>query len=143
MDQGAMGRSGTHRLQGGGFGRRRQKRRALHDLRCDDRLAHPERALRRTPHGDNSIFSLNEIDHFGDDGIDYAANNITITHNTIHDNFDIGDGNHEDAMQGQNGPLLRGIPYNAFSNPDRQQPGDPTDRSQARVCDLPARHRRL
>jgi parallel beta-helix repeat protein len=66
--------------------------------------------------GNNSIFSHNEIDHFGDDGIDYAASNISITHSYIHDNFDIGDGNHEDAMQGQNGPLLRGLPYNAFSN---------------------------
>ena len=66
--------------------------------------------------GNNSIFSANEIDHFGDDGIDYGASNISITHNTLHDNFDIGDGNHEDAMQGQNGPLLRGVPYNHFSN---------------------------
>jgi hypothetical protein len=66
--------------------------------------------------GNNSIFSHNEIDHFGDDGIDYGASNISITHSYIHDNFDIGDGNHEDAMQGQNGPLLRGIPYNHFSN---------------------------
>jgi hypothetical protein len=66
--------------------------------------------------GNNSILSHNEIDHFGDDGIDYAANNISITHNYIHDNFDIGDGNHEDVAQGQNGPLLRGIPYNHFSN---------------------------
>jgi hypothetical protein len=66
--------------------------------------------------GNNSIFSANEIDHFGDDAIDYGASNILITHNTLHDNFDIGDGNHEDAMQGQNGPLLRGVPYNHFSN---------------------------
>jgi Right handed beta helix region len=66
--------------------------------------------------GNNSIFSHNEIDHFGDDAIDYAASNISMTHNTIHDNLDIGDGNHEDVMQGQNGPLLRGVPYNAFSN---------------------------
>ena len=66
--------------------------------------------------GNNSLFSHNELDHFGDDGIDYAASNISLTHNSIHDNFDIGDGNHEDAMQGQNGPLLRGVPYNAFSN---------------------------
>ncbi len=64
----------------------------------------------------NSLFSLNQIDHFGDDGIDYAASNISITHNYIHDNLDLGDGNHPDAMQGQNGPLLRGVPYNAFSN---------------------------
>ena len=66
--------------------------------------------------GNNSMLSHNEIDHFGDDGIDYGANNISITHNYIHDNFDIGDGNHEDVMQGQNGPLLRGVPYNHFSN---------------------------
>ena len=38
--------------------------------------------------GNNSIFSHNEIDHFGDDGIDYGASNISITHNYIHDNFD-------------------------------------------------------
>ena len=66
--------------------------------------------------GNNSLLSHNEIDHFGDDGIDYGASNLAITHNCIHDNFDIGDGNHEDAMQGQNGPLLTGVPYNAFSN---------------------------
>ena len=46
------------------------------------------------------LFSNNQIDHFGDDGIDYGANNLAITHNNIHDNLDIGDGNHEDAMQG-------------------------------------------
>jgi hypothetical protein len=67
----------------------------------------------------NSLFSLNQIDHFGDDGIDYAANNLAITHNNIHDNLDLGDGNHEDAMQGQNGPL-GGRPLNSvlqtFSN---------------------------
>ena len=66
--------------------------------------------------GNNSTFSHNELDHFGDDGIDYAASNISITHNFIHDNFDVGDGNHEDAMQGQIGPLAKGVPYNAFSN---------------------------
>ena len=66
--------------------------------------------------GNNSLFSNNEIDHFADDAIDYGANNLSITHNTIHDNFEVGDGNHPDAMQGQNGPLRRGIPYNAFSN---------------------------
>jgi parallel beta helix pectate lyase-like protein len=66
--------------------------------------------------GNNSTFSNNELDHFGDDGIDYGANNISITHNYIHDNFDIADGNHEDVAQGQNGPLLRGVPYNHFSN---------------------------
>ena len=53
------------------------------------------------------VFSNNQIDHFGDDGIDYAASNLAITKNNIHDNLDIGDGNHEDAMQGQIGLLPR------------------------------------
>jgi hypothetical protein len=65
--------------------------------------------------GNNSLFTNNVIDHFGDDGIDYAANNLAITHNTIHDNLAI-DSNHEDAMQGQNGPLPTGVAFNAFSN---------------------------
>jgi parallel beta-helix repeat protein len=66
--------------------------------------------------GNNSLLSHNEIDHFGDDGIDYGANNIAMTHNSIHDNFDVGDSNHEDVAQGQNGPLQRGVVYNSFSN---------------------------
>jgi parallel beta-helix repeat protein len=66
--------------------------------------------------GNNTLFSHNEIDHFGDDAMDYGASNLAITHNSIHDGFDIGDGNHEDAMQGQTGPLRKGVPYNAFSN---------------------------
>ena len=66
--------------------------------------------------GNKLLFTNNVIDHFGDDGIDYAANNLAITHNTIHDNLDLADGNHDDAMQGWNGPLLRGISYNHFSN---------------------------
>ena len=64
----------------------------------------------------NSLFTNNVIDHFGDDGIDYAASNLAITHNTLHDNLDMGDGNHEDAMQGQNGPLAAGVALNFFSN---------------------------
>jgi Right handed beta helix region len=64
----------------------------------------------------NLLFTNNVIDHFGDDGIDYAANNIAITHNTIHDNLNVGDGNHEDAMQGQIGPLAAGAALNYFSN---------------------------
>jgi parallel beta-helix repeat protein len=63
----------------------------------------------------NTLISGNEIDHFAADGLDYAANNLAITHNYEHDNFTI-DANHEDAMQGQNGPLAAGVSYNAFSN---------------------------
>ena len=47
-----------------------------------------------------TLFSGNEIDHFGDDGIDYGASELTITKNYVHDNLDIADGNHNDAMQG-------------------------------------------
>ena len=64
----------------------------------------------------NLLFTNNVIDHFGDDGIDYAANNLAITHNTLHDNLNVGDGNHEDAMQGQNGALPAGAALNYFSN---------------------------
>ena len=66
--------------------------------------------------GNSSLFTNNVIDHFGDDAIDYAANNLAITHNTVHDNLNIGDGNHDDAMQGQNGPLVPDVAFNAFSN---------------------------
>jgi hypothetical protein len=64
----------------------------------------------------NSLFSLNQIDHFGDDGIDYGASNLAITHNYLHDNFDVGDGNHEDAMQGVIGPHAPGVAVNHFQN---------------------------
>ena len=49
------------------------------------------------------LFSGNEIDHFGDDGIDYAASNILITKNYIHDALDLGNGAHWDGMQGYPG----------------------------------------
>jgi hypothetical protein len=62
------------------------------------------------------LFSNNQIDHFGDDGIDYAASDVAITGNSIHDNLDIGDGNHEDAMQGQVGFLPAGATLNRFQN---------------------------
>jgi hypothetical protein len=62
------------------------------------------------------LFSNNQIDHFGDDGIDYAASNLAITHNSVHDNLDVGDGNHEDAMQGQAGFLAPGATVNHFQN---------------------------
>jgi Right handed beta helix region len=61
-----------------------------------------------------TLFSGNEIDHFGDDGIDYAASNLTMTNNYIHDNLILGDGNHPDAMQGQIGVLAAGATVNTF-----------------------------
>ena len=63
----------------------------------------------------NSLVSYNEIDHFAADGIDIGANNIEISHNSEHDNQGI-DSNHEDALQGQNGPRAAGIIFNKFSN---------------------------
>jgi hypothetical protein len=51
----------------------------------------------------NMLFSGNEIDHFGDDGIDYATSNILITKNYIHDALDLGNGAHPDGMQGYPG----------------------------------------
>ncbi len=62
------------------------------------------------------VFANNQIDHFGDDGIDYAASNLAITRNNLHDNLDIGDGNHEDAMQGLTGYLAPGATVNHFQN---------------------------
>ena len=62
------------------------------------------------------VFSNNQLDHFGDDGIDYAASNLAITKNDIHDNLNIGDGNHEDAMQGVIGILTPGTTVNHFQN---------------------------
>ena len=62
------------------------------------------------------LFANNQIDHFGDDGIDYAASNLAITRNDLHDNLDIGDGNHEDAMQGVIGILAPGAAVNYFKN---------------------------
>jgi hypothetical protein len=62
------------------------------------------------------VFSNNQLDHFGDDGIDYAASNLAITKNNIHDNLNIGDGNHPDAMQGQIGILATGATVNYFQN---------------------------
>lgn len=66
--------------------------------------------------GNNTLFAGNEIDHFGDDGIDYAGNNLAIVRNDEHDNFDVGDANHEDAMQGQIGPKASTVAFNKFSN---------------------------
>jgi hypothetical protein len=62
------------------------------------------------------VFSNNQIDHFGDDGIDYATSDLVITKNDIHDNLNIGDDNHEDAMQGQIGLLASGATVNYFKN---------------------------
>jgi hypothetical protein len=51
----------------------------------------------------NMLFSGNEIDRFGDDGIDYVASNILISKNYIHDDLNLGKGAHMDGMQGYPG----------------------------------------
>ncbi len=56
----------------------------------------------------SDVFERNQIDHFGDDGIDLGASNLTIAANYIRDNLNIGDGNHEDAIQGFEGQLPAG-----------------------------------
>jgi hypothetical protein len=66
--------------------------------------------------GNNSLATANEVDHFGDDGTDYAGSNIALTKNNIHDNFSVNDGNHPDAMQGIIGGSEPPGSYNAFSN---------------------------
>ena len=53
--------------------------------------------------GDNMLVTGNEIDHFGDDGIDYGASNILITKNYIHDPMQWNIGAHIDGMQGYPG----------------------------------------
>lgn len=65
---------------------------------------------------DHTLFSNNQVDHFGDDGIEYGASNLAITHNDVHDNLDVGDGNHEDGMQGVIGILPAGVAVNHFQN---------------------------
>jgi len=52
---------------------------------------------------DNMLVDGNTIDNFGDDAIVFAANNLVISHNKITNAHDIGDGNHNDAIQGQTG----------------------------------------
>ena len=57
--------------------------------------------------GSNVLVRGNTIDHFGDDGVDFGQGtdagtigNIEISRNTITNNLNIGDGNHNDGMQG-------------------------------------------
>ena len=62
-----------------------------------------------------TMFSGNEIDHFADDAVDFAASGLNITKNYIHDNVGIGDGVHPDAMQGQIGVPVPGVASNNYS----------------------------
>jgi parallel beta-helix repeat protein len=51
--------------------------------------------------GSNVLVQGNTIDNFGDDALDYAGSLITIRWNTITNSHTLGDGNHNDCMQGQ------------------------------------------
>jgi len=64
----------------------------------------------------NSLLYGNEIDHFGDDGVDYAASNIAMTHNYVHDDMDWGIGAHMDGFQGYLGTPVAPATYVTFSN---------------------------
>jgi Right handed beta helix region len=63
---------------------------------------------------DKTLFAYNEIDHDGDDMIDYAASNMLIFHNYLHDDQDFGVGAHMDSMQGY--PIRRGSLVTTYSN---------------------------
>jgi hypothetical protein len=66
---------------------------------------------------DNSILANNEIDHFSDDAVDIAGNNLTIQNNYIHDCLQNGDGNHPDAVQFTVGPApIAPATFNAYVN---------------------------
>jgi hypothetical protein len=54
----------------------------------------------------NMLLANNEIDHDGDDMVDYGASNILLSHNYLHDDLNIGNGAHMDGMQGY--PLTGG-----------------------------------
>jgi hypothetical protein len=67
----------------------------------------------------NTLVDSNEMDHFGEDAIDYVANHIAITRNDIHDPMDFGISAHADAMQGYPGvqPVAGSVPmYNVFTD---------------------------
>jgi parallel beta-helix repeat protein len=50
--------------------------------------------------GDDALIERNVIDNFGDDAIDITASRITVRGNRISNSHDIGDDNHNDAIQG-------------------------------------------
>ncbi len=63
---------------------------------------------------DNSLFSGNTLNDFGDDALDYTGyNNQFMTNNTFTNSNYIGDSNHNDAFQGFTG---YGAPVEAHSN---------------------------
>lgn len=64
--------------------------------------------------GDRTLFANNTLNNLGDDFLDYAANHLMISRNTLTNSLTLGDGNHQDFMQGQIGLLLPGTTTNHF-----------------------------
>ncbi|RBP17194.1 parallel beta helix pectate lyase-like protein [Roseiarcus fermentans] len=66
--------------------------------------------------GDKTLFTNNRLNYLGDDFLDYAANDLIISRNTLTNSLTLGDGNHQDFMQGQIGVLAPGTKTNHFHN---------------------------
>jgi Right handed beta helix region len=66
--------------------------------------------------GNNMLVTGNEIDHFGDDGIDYGASNLLMTKNYIHDPMNWKIGAHMDGMQGYPGRVVPPGASKTFKN---------------------------
>ena len=66
--------------------------------------------------GTKILFASDALDHLGDDFIDYQASDLIIRGNRLTNSLTIGDGNHQDFMQGQLGWLRPGATSNTFRN---------------------------
>ncbi len=64
----------------------------------DNELRNIRRGIAVT--GNDGLIERNVIDNFGDDAIDLIASRITVRANRITNSHDIGDENHNDAIQG-------------------------------------------
>jgi hypothetical protein len=64
----------------------------------------------------NMLFANNEVDHDGDDMADYAASNILLSHNYLHDDLNIGNGAHMDGFQGYPGRPVAPATFVTFKN---------------------------
>ncbi len=62
------------------------------------------------------LLAGNELSYFGDDAVDYAASNILMINNYVHDALNFNIGAHMDAFQGYAGTPAPGAKYFTFSN---------------------------
>lgn len=65
---------------------------------------------------ENSLFTNNRIDNVGGDFVAFAASNLIISRNILTNSNTLGDGNHNDFMQGQIGRKFPDIPSNQYRN---------------------------